>query len=297
MATDVLPDVTRLLENLTPEQNQKLERWARQIQGLVHTAVQSGGPAGQRMKNWLNGVWLGHPLHPALTDATIGAWTTGTLLDIAGVPEAADAAMTVGVMAAVPTALAGAADWADTGEQPRPIGLVHAALNAVGLVCMIVSLFARRAERRALGFGLSITGLSLATISAWLGGQLVYHKGTNVSRVAFEPPVEDWQVVMRADAVPEGKLVGGEVKVNGTRVPIVMLKRGGNIMALSGTCTHWGGPLAEGKLVEGDCVQCPWHGSQFRMADGSVRQGPASVPENVFEVRITDGNVQVRRRG
>jgi nitrite reductase/ring-hydroxylating ferredoxin subunit len=69
-------------------------------------------------------------------------------------------------------------------------------------------------------------------------------------------------------------------------------------MAISGTCTHWGGPLAEGKLVSdnGDCVECPWHGSRFSLADGSVQQSPATVPAHVWEARISKGNVEVRRR-
>jgi nitrite reductase/ring-hydroxylating ferredoxin subunit len=76
----------------------------------------------------------------------------------------------------------------------------------------------------------------------------------------------------------------------------VLLKKGPTVMALSATCTHWGGPLAEGKLVDGDCVECPWHGSQFSMVDGGVQQGPATVPAHVYEARISNGQVEVRRR-
>ena len=93
--------------------------------------------------------------------------------------------MTVGVVAAVPTALSGAADWADTSEEQRRTGLVHALLNSVGLVCMVLSLFARRAEMRVLGFGLSTIGLGLASVSGWLGGELVFRQGTNVNRNAW----------------------------------------------------------------------------------------------------------------
>ena len=162
--------MTRVIDALSPEQTQTLDHWSDSLQGLVNSLVSQGGPAARRFKNWLNGVWLGHPLHPALTDATIGAWTTGSLLDLVGATREADAAMTVGVLTAVPTALAGAADWADTSEQPRRLGLVHALLNSGGLVLMIASLFARRTDRRVLGIGLSTLGLSLTSISAWLGG-------------------------------------------------------------------------------------------------------------------------------
>jgi nitrite reductase/ring-hydroxylating ferredoxin subunit len=161
---------------------------------------------------------------------------------------------------------------------------------------MVGSLFARRAERRGLGIVLSTTGLALASFSAWLGGELVYRLGTNISRIAFQPSVQDFQVVGRADELEEGKLKGVEAHVDGASVPIVLLKRGATVMAISGTCTHWGGPLAEGKLLEGDCVQCPWHGTQFRMEDGSVVQGPGTLRARTFEARIQNGTIEVRSR-
>ena len=287
--------MTRVIDALSPEQTQTLDQWSDSLQGLVNSLISQGGPAARRFKNWLNGVWLGHPLHPALTDATIGAWTTGSLLDLVGATREADAAMTVGVLTAVPTALAGAADWADTSEQPRRLGLVHALLNSGGLVLMIASLFARRTDRRVFGIGLSTLGLSLTSVSAWLGGELVYRRGTNVSRIAFEPPLEEFKVVAKADSLEPGKLFAAELNVDGAHVSLALLKRGRTIMAISGTCPHWGGPLAEGKLLEGDCVECPWHGSQFNMHDGSVQQGPSTAPVNIYEARVKNGNVEVRR--
>lgn len=296
MTIDVLRDVTHVMESLSPEQNQTLDRWSDQLQSLLHTVIEQGGPAAQRMKNWLNGVWLGHPLHPALTDLALGSWSTGAMLDAVGASGAADAAITVGVLSAVPTALAGAADWSDTSGESRRTGLVHALLNSAGLAFMLASLFARRTERRALGVGLSTAGLFLSGISAWLGGHLVFNMGTNVSRAAFEPTIDDFQVVAQLDALESGKLFGAQATVDGTPIPLVLLKRGGTVMALSGTCTHWGGPLAEGKLVNEDCVECPWHGSQFSMVDGRAQQGPATSSAHAFQVRISAGNVEVRRR-
>jgi nitrite reductase/ring-hydroxylating ferredoxin subunit/uncharacterized membrane protein len=296
MTTEGVRDVTRVMESFTPEQNQMLEQWGRQLQSFVSTAVEQGGPAARRLKNWLNGVWLGHPLHPALTDVPIGAWSTGALLDLVGADGAADAAMTVGVLAAVPTALSGVADYVDAGDEPRRVGLLHAVLNTVGLGFMVGSLFARRGEQRGLGILLSTIGLSASSISAWLGGELVYRLGTGVSHIAFQPGVPEFQVVARADELQDGKLKGVEAHVDGASVPIVLLKRGSTIMAISGTCTHWGGPLAEGKLLEDDCVECPWHGTQFRMSDGSVHQGPGAEHARTFEARIQNGNVEVRSR-
>ena len=300
MTVDVVPDVSRVMHALDPEQIQQLDHWSDQIQERLSTAVSQGGPAARRVKNWLNGVWLGHALHPALTDAAIGAWSTGALLDVLGARRQADAAMTVGVLAAVPTALSGAADWADTSEEPRRIGLIHALLNSVGLVLMIGSLFARRGNQRGLGIGLSTLGLSLTTVSAWLGGELVHRFGTNVSRAAFEPPIEDFVKAARLEELPEGKLTAAEARINGQKVPLALLKRGSSIAAISGTCPHWGGPLAEGKLVvcrDGStAVECPWHASQFTIDDGRARQGPAATPAKTYEVRVRGGNVEVRSR-
>jgi nitrite reductase/ring-hydroxylating ferredoxin subunit len=300
MSLDVLHDVQHVMDNLSPDQTETLDRWSDQLQSVMHAAVEQGGPAARRLKNWLNGVWLGHPLHPALTDVALGAWTTGAILDLVNARGAADAAITVGVLSAVPTAMAGAADWSDTEGEARRTGLVHAMLNGAGLSLMVASLFARRANRRALGIGLSTTGLGLAGVSAWLGGHLVYALGSSVNRAAFEPPVDDFKVVMAESALEEHKLVGAQLDVEGTPVPLVLLRKGRTVMALSGTCTHWGGPLAEGKLVTGstgdECVECPWHASVFRFADGSVDQGPATVAEPVYEARIAGDNVEVRRR-
>jgi nitrite reductase/ring-hydroxylating ferredoxin subunit/uncharacterized membrane protein len=296
MSVESLRDITRAMDNLSPEQAHTLDEWSEQLQSIVRTAIDQGGPAARRVKNWLNGVWLGHAVHPALTDMVIGAWWTGFVLDVVGARRSADTAMTVGVLAAVPTALSGVADWSDTEAEQRRTGLVHAALNSVGLVCTLLSLFARRAEQRALGFGLSTTGLALATVSAWLGGELVFRHGTGVNRNAWLPTLDDFRAVARTSTLEEGKLVGAELEVEGQKVALVLLKKGRSVVALSGTCSHWGGPLAEGKLVDDDCVECPWHASQFSLHDGSVRQGPATAPLPVFEARIRNGNVEVRRR-
>ncbi|HET6318877.1 MAG TPA: Rieske 2Fe-2S domain-containing protein [Chloroflexota bacterium] len=295
MSVEALRDMPRVMDKLSPEQTEMLDEWSEQIQGLLRGVVEQGGPAARRVKNWLNGVWLGHPLHPALTDLVLGAWWTGALLDLTGGRRSADAAITVGVLAAVPTALAGATDWTDTEAEQRRSGLVHALLNTAGLGCMIASLFARRAEQRALGFGLSTTGLALATFSGWIGGELVYRMGTLVNRTAWLPSTDEFKAVASADVLQEGKLVGAELEADGQKVLLVLLKQGSSVLALSGVCSHWGGPLAEGKLLDGDCVECPWHGSQFSMRDGHVVQGPATAPQPVFEARLRNGQVEVRR--
>jgi nitrite reductase/ring-hydroxylating ferredoxin subunit/uncharacterized membrane protein len=297
MATETIRDVTRAIDAGIADQGQLLDSWAEQLQSWLRGLVAQGGPSARSAKNALHGTWLGHPLHPALTDVPIGAWWLGFMLDLFGVRRGADAAMTIGTLAAVPTALAGAADWSDTESDARRVGLVHAMLNSLGLGCFVASLVARRGESRGLGVALSALGLALASISAWLGGELVYRLGTGVSRTAWEPSVDDFLPLPApsADALESGKPIAAEVTVEGTKIPLVLVKQGRHIAALSGTCTHWGGPLAEGKLVDGDTIECPWHGSQFRLSDGSVCQGPATVEQPVFEARIRNGQVEVRR--
>ena len=83
--------------------------------------------------------------------------------------------------------------------------------------------------------------------------------------------------------------------MEGQKLPLVLLKRGAEVLALSAVCSHWGGPLDEGELLADNVVQCPWHGSRFSLHDGSVQQGPAAFPQPCFQARIRGDNVEVRR--
>jgi nitrite reductase/ring-hydroxylating ferredoxin subunit len=171
---------------------------------------------------------------------------------------------------------------------------VHATTNSAALGCFVASLFARGSGKRGLGIGLSTTGLALATVGAYLGGELVYREGTNVDRNAWNPPAEGWHVAASAADLTDGQLARGEIDVDGQKLPLVLLKRGRKILALGATCSHMGGPLAEGKLVGETCVECPWHGSTFDLQDGRVVHGPAAYVQPVYEARQRNGNVEVR---
>jgi nitrite reductase/ring-hydroxylating ferredoxin subunit len=76
---------------------------------------------------------------------------------------------------------------------------------------------------------------------------------------------------------------------------VLVVREGDRLLALADRCTHRGGPLHEGKVVVG-CIECPWHQSRFRLSDGEVEQGPATQAQPVFEARVVDGNLEVRRR-
>jgi nitrite reductase/ring-hydroxylating ferredoxin subunit/uncharacterized membrane protein len=247
----------------------------------------------REVKNVLSGTWLGHPLHPALSDVPIGAWVMATCTDLAAGPYGARAArllVGVGLVAAVPTAAAGASDWADTYGATRRVGLVHGLCNATATMLQAVSWMARRQGRRGAGVVLSGMGLSLTLSAAYLGGHLSFVRGVGVNHTAFQAPGTAWADVGTesdlADERPLRVVVGG--------VPVVVVRHAGQLYALSATCTHAGGPLDEGELGDDGRLRCPWHGSTFRLTDGAVVRGPASVPEPRWDVKAEDGRLYVR---
>lgn len=294
MATDTFGGVRQAVTGGIKQSESILDPLAEPIQNGISALIEAGGQPARDIKTFLNGTWLGHPLHPVLTDLPIGAWTSALLLDLAGFRRAADAAVGWGIVGAIPTALAGLADWHDTMGQPRKVGMAHAAFNSLALTSYVGSWFARRRGNRGLGVGLSTVGFVLASCGAYLGGELVYRLGTIVDRTAFDPEPDEFLFAARLDEIEDGKLHGGEIEVEGIRVPIVLLKRGDRVHALHGRCSHMGAPLAEGKVVDGVCVECPWHGSRFDMRDGSVVQGPSAFPQPFYEARVRDGTVEVR---
>jgi nitrite reductase/ring-hydroxylating ferredoxin subunit/uncharacterized membrane protein len=243
----------------------------------------------------LSGTWLGHPVHPLLILLPLGSWTSAVLLDWLGGKDsqkAADILLGAGIVSAVPTVATGFADWADTepaSDSVRRIGIAHAALNATGTVLFAGSLAARAGGSRARGKLLALAGVGAVSASGYLGGHLTYAEGVGVDMTTFEEYPEDWTQALADAALGEGEMKA--VEVNG--VAIVIARRGGNVYALSDTCVHRGGSLADGELT-GDCVKCPLHGSVFQLADGSVEQGPAAYPQPALETRVHEGSIEVR---
>lgn len=243
------------------------------------------------VKNALSGTWLGHPLHPPLTDVPIGTWAAAGLLDLLGGRGSAKAArrlVALGILAAVPTAAAGLSDWSDTHGGTQRVGAVHAAGNVAALTLQMQSYRARRKGHRIRGAALSGVALGLVAGSGYLGGHMSFNLGVGVNRNAFEPAVTDW-----SDAGPE-PTDGAPVRVVVGDVPVLLVRDGSELAALSATCCHAGGPLDEGELVDG-CIQCPWHGSTFRLRDGEVVRGPATSAQPRWETRVVAGRVEVRQ--
>lgn len=250
-----------------------------------------GPNAPKPLKDALYGTWLGHPLHPAVTDVPVGAWTATAVFDVLGYERAADASLKLGVLGALGSAVTGVAQWYDLQEmkEPRRLGALHASLNTAALSLYLASWALRGNGSRGAGVATALAGYGIASASAWIGGDLSFRLGIGVSRVAFEEPSRKWRDAAALDDVPEGTLT--RVEVNG--IPVVLLREGDTIHAASATCTHVGGPLDEGER-DGTCVTCPWHGSVFDLRDGQVVHGPATSPLHAFETRVHDGRVQLR---
>ncbi|MFE2992364.1 Rieske 2Fe-2S domain-containing protein [Streptomyces sp. NPDC059262] len=256
--------------------------------GLVRRATQRAA-----VKDALSGTWLGHALHPMLTDLPIGAWAMASALDLTaghGGAKAARRLVGIGLVAVVPTAGAGLSDWSDSHGPPRRVGLVHGLGNVAGVALQAASWVARYRGHRGVGVALSGVGLGITAGAASLGGHLSLVRGIGVSHTAFREPVTDWTDVASTSDVTEDR----PLRVTAGGVPVVLVRHNGALYALSATCTHAGGPLDEGKLVEDGCIQCPWHASVFRLADGEAVRGPASVGQPIWDVKIDNGRIHVR---
>jgi nitrite reductase/ring-hydroxylating ferredoxin subunit/uncharacterized membrane protein len=249
------------------------------------------------VRNVLDGVWLGVPLHPALTDVPLGSWTAAVALDaldsLSGsdtFADAADAAVAVGVLGAVPAAATGLNDWSWLRGDSKRIGTVHAILNSTGLALNVASLLLRRRGSRGTGRTLSALAYGGALVSAHLGGILSFGLGVRVNRTAFESPEHEWVAVLGEDE-PQGPELK-RVEVDGEPVAVGR-STGGGICAIAAHCSHLGGPLEQGERT-GDVVTCPWHGSQFDLCSGDVLAGPAVFPQPVYETRVVDGRIELR---
>jgi nitrite reductase/ring-hydroxylating ferredoxin subunit/uncharacterized membrane protein len=274
---------------LEPIENmQALDRVADVVAGMVAKVA----PAGP-VKDLLSGTRIGHPVHPALTDAAIGSWLSSTVLDLvggAGSEKAADRLLGLGIIAAVPTVVTGLSDWADTWGKARRIGLVHAAVNVGGILCFGSSLIARRRGSRGFGRLLSLAGTGVMTVGAYLGGHLSFRKGVGVDTTTFEEGPAEWSAVLDAEALAEATPATATVG----SVTLLLYRRGEHVTAIDDRCSHRGAPLHEG-TCDGETVTCPWHASVFRMRDGSIVRGPAVAKQPSYEARIADGKIEVRR--
>jgi nitrite reductase/ring-hydroxylating ferredoxin subunit len=239
----------------------------------------------------LHGRWLGHALHPVLSDAPLGLWGAVPLLDLIGDERGATALTAAGCAAAVATAVTGAADWSVTTGRDRRLALVHGLANTGVLVLQLGALAARLGGRRRTGQLLSIAGLGGSMGAAFLGGELVFGRALMVDHTASLAGPNKWTDVLADADVVEGSKQA--VDVDGRKVFVTRVE--GAVHAMENTCSHAGGPLDEGTIEDG-CVVCPWHGSRFRLDDGAVVGGPATFPQLRLQTRVVKGRIEVRGR-
>ncbi|MCA1687126.1 MAG: Rieske 2Fe-2S domain-containing protein [Actinobacteria bacterium] len=272
-----------------------LDRIAEDVQPAVQEAVEAGGTTA---RNVLDGVWFEAPLHPALTDVPIGAWTAALVFDgldaatdSRAMKNAADASLAVGVVGALGAAVTGFSDWRYLSGGSRRMGIAHGLLNTVGLVLSIASLVLRAAGSRNAGRLAFLAGYSVSGMAAHLGGELSYHYGLRVDRNAFQGDGPDEFVpVLDEEELPQDGM--RRVSANGAEV-LLSRSSSGEVCAISNVCGHFGGPLAEGDR-EGDTVVCPWHNSRFELCSGEVIDGPAVFPQARYETRVRSGKIEVK---
>ncbi len=268
------------------------------LQKLVDKALYGGGSEiAQATRNFLNGTWLGEPLHVALTDLPIGAWTAALVFDGLDLLQqrrefavVADTSIAIGLTGAIAAAVTGLADWSDVDPPARRIGMLHGLLNVSAATLFASSLIFRKKKLRTQGRIYAALGYSAMVVAAKLGGQMVYKHRVGVDRTDGQVFPEKFAAVMAETELEKDK----PTRAEHDGVPILLVRRGDRVFALAETCSHFGGPLSEGKLV-GDSVVCPWHASRFALEDGRVINGPAVHPQPCLETRIRNGKIEVRR--
>jgi nitrite reductase/ring-hydroxylating ferredoxin subunit/uncharacterized membrane protein len=271
------------------ESVEALDGAALKLAGAVSNTV----PVGVA-RDALAGTWLGHPLHPVLTDVVVGSFLSATLLDLVDGHDsgrASERLIGVGLVTAAPTVASGLTDWAMTvygDRRTRPVGLVHASANLTASALYAASLAARRRGDPGRARLLSLAGGAALSVGGLLGGHLSFTRGVGVNQTAFDEGPSDWTTVETGE-LEDGKPTSGMAG----DTPVLLLKHDGHLHALHDRCSHRGCLLSAGK-VEGESVTCPCHGSRFSLGDGSIEQGPAAARQPVFETRESDGRIEVR---
>jgi nitrite reductase/ring-hydroxylating ferredoxin subunit len=276
------------------------QKWLKPVESALGAAADfvfdKAIPNGEKVRNFLHGTWLGHPLHPAITDVPIGAWTTAAALDVyelatedQSLTRAADFAVGVGLIGAAGAAISGLNDWNFTYEKPRRVGALHALTNIAATACYLTSWWQRRNGCRRVGLTTGLIGYALSAAGAYLGGHLVFNERIGVNHAPEELP-KKYVPVIKESELAEGKMK----KAEADGIPVLVVKSQGRIFVMAEKCSHLGGPLSEGKF-DGETVTCPWHGSKFAIEDGRILVGPAAYTQPCFEVRVRDGKVEARK--
>jgi nitrite reductase/ring-hydroxylating ferredoxin subunit/uncharacterized membrane protein len=247
------------------------------------------------LEDVLHGTPFGHPIHPVLVLVPTGAWFSVAALDLLPGNEAAARTLVgLGVLSAAPTAVTGYADWARLQQQQQRVGIVHQVTNIAAVVLYSWSYLDRRGGRLGRAKVLAMLGLGAVTAGGYLGGHLAYRQASGANHTEDVPHrfPAGWQPLGALDDLPDRTLLTREVAGQ----PLLVYRRGTGVRVLSNVCSHLGGPLNEGELIDGDepCVQCPWHESVFSLDTGDAVHGPATSPQPAFAVRVSNGQVEIQ---
>jgi nitrite reductase/ring-hydroxylating ferredoxin subunit/uncharacterized membrane protein len=267
------------------------------VRGLSDSVVRAL-PAGART-DALHGVPFGQPAHPALVRLPLGCWTSAVLLDLfRGSDRASRVLIGTGIAGTVPALATGLADWSALHTGQQRVGLVHAACQTGAAVLFLGSLAARAGGRPGYGRALSGCGLAVATAGSYLGGHLALRLGAGANHAEQVSHLSGlgWHDLGPLAELPDRRAVRRQLGY----LSLLVYRQGTEVSVLSDRCSHLGGPLHQGRIVVergAACVACPWHGSTFVIADGTVIHGPATARQPSFETRVTaDRRVELRPR-
>jgi nitrite reductase/ring-hydroxylating ferredoxin subunit/uncharacterized membrane protein len=271
-------------------------RWSKPFGDFNHRWLSALFRPIRPIKDFLDGTWLGHPVHAVVTDVPVGALTVSLIADLIGQPLVADVTMLIGVLGMVASAVTGLADYTDVDGTARNRATVHGTLMTIALVIYAISLVIRAGHPadRLAPIVIAIVGYLTLSLAAAIGGDLVFLIGTHVNRHAWRGAGTKW-VALDLGAmsdIPQG----GPTKLRAGINDLVVIREGDRILALHALCAHAGGPLAEGTIVGGDRIQCPWHGSRYLLANGHVVRGPSMYDQPAYEIRRVEGGGWEARR-
>jgi nitrite reductase/ring-hydroxylating ferredoxin subunit len=274
--------------------------WARPFGEFNHRWTSALFRAMPPIRDFLNGRWLGHPAHSAVTDIPIGTLLGVVVLDIIGQPTAADVLLVGTILFMLAAAATGLADYSETDGAARTRATLHGTLMVIALVIVIVSLVLRAGAPtdRTVPITLSIIGFLIVTAAAYVGGDVVYVLGNMVDRHAFRGAGTKWIHLDTGEVTDLGQLPEATpTKMRAGINDLVVVRVGDTFHAMHNVCAHAGGPLSEGTVVDG-CIQCPWHASRFRLGDGTAVRGPTVYDQPAYEVRAAESGAgyEVRRR-
>jgi len=273
------------------------DRWATPLGDFNHRWLSALFRPMRPVKDLLNGTWLGHPVHAAITDLPIGTLVIAVVLDVLGYGAAANLAVAATVIFMLLSAVTGAADYVDTDGTARTRATLHSSLMVVALLLIVISLALRFGSTAGTAAAaLSFVGLLVVTAGAFVGGDVVYVFGNMVSRHAFRGAGTKWITLDLGDLgdltdLPDATPTKARAGIN----DLVLVRSGDSVYALHAVCAHAGGPLPQGAVRDG-CLVCPWHGARYRLTDGHVMGGPAVYDQPTYEIRAAEGGgYEVRR--